>query len=34
MDVKNYLKKKLVRIKKEKVVIPCLEGHLLKGKCA
>lgn len=34
MNIKNYLKKKLVKVKKEKVTIPCLEGHLLKGKSA
>lgn len=34
MRLKEYLKKKLVIVKKEKVIIPCLEGHLLKGKNA
>ena len=26
--------KKFVRVKKEKVLIPCLEGHFLDGRCA
>ena len=34
MDIKAILKKKLVRIKKEKVVIPCFYGTLLKNRTA
>lgn len=34
MKLKSFLKKKLVRVKKEKVLIPCLEGNILQGKKA
>lgn len=34
MSLKTLLKKKLVRVEKEKVIIPCLEGHYLDNKCA
>ena len=34
MNIKAYIKKKLVRVKKEKVIIPCLEGHILEGRKA
>lgn len=34
MSIKSYLKKKLVRVQKEKVLIPCLEGQFLKGRKA
>ena len=34
MSLKSILKKKLVRIVKEKVTIPCLEGHFLEDRCA
>ena len=31
--IKSILKK-MFRIKKEKVLIPCIEGHYLEGRCA
>lgn len=31
--IKSFLKK-FVKIKKEKVLIPCIEGHYLDGRCA
>ena len=34
MTIKEYLKKKLVKVKKEKVLIPCLEGQYLQGRKA
>lgn len=34
MKLKSFLKKKLVRVQKEKVLIPCLEGNILHGKKA
>lgn len=34
MSIKSFLKKKLVKIKKEKVLIPCLQSELLLGKNA
>lgn len=34
MRLKAFLKKKLIRIKKEKITIPCIEGHFLDGKYA
>ncbi len=34
MKLKSFLKKKLVKVKKEKVLIPCLEGKILQGKRA
>lgn len=34
MHLKEYLKKKLVKVKKEKIIIPCLEGQYLKGRNA
>ena len=34
MEIKSYLKRKLIKEKKEKVLIPCLEGHFLEGRCA
>lgn len=34
MSIKNFLKKKLVKIKKEKVLIPCLQGELLLNRTA
>ena len=32
--IKNFIKKKLVKVKKEKVVIPIIEGQYLSGRCA
>lgn len=34
MSVKSFLKKKLVKVKKEKVLIPCLQSELLLGRNA
>lgn len=34
MSIKSFLKKKLIKIQKEKVLIPCFEGNLLNGRCA
>ena len=34
MNFINKLKKRLVRIEKEKVLIPCIEGHYLDGRYA
>lgn len=34
MSVKSFLKRKLVKVKKEKVLIPCLQSELLKGRNA
>ena len=34
MDIKSILKKKFVKIEKEKVLIPCYQGNLLKEKYA
>ena len=34
MTIKEYLKNKLVKVKKEKVLIPCLEGQYLQGRKA
>lgn len=34
MNIKSYFKKKLVRVQKEKVLIPCLEGQFLMGRVA
>ncbi|WP_198150054.1 SDR family NAD(P)-dependent oxidoreductase [Clostridium sp. DMHC 10] len=34
MGLKSYLKKKLVKVKKEKVIIPCFQGELLNGRNA
>lgn len=34
MKFKSYIKKKIVRVRKEKVLVPCLEGTLLEGKRA
>lgn len=34
MSVKSFLKKKLVKVKKEKVLIPCLQSELLIGRNA
>lgn len=34
MKLKSFLKKKLVRVQKEKVLIPCFEGDILKGRKA
>lgn len=34
MQIHSFLKKKITRVKKEKVIIPCLEGTLLKDKVA
>lgn len=34
MGLKTVLKKKLTKIEKEKVLIPCLEGHYLENRCA
>lgn len=34
MNIKKYLRKKFVKIKKEKVLIPCFEGNILFGKRA
>lgn len=34
MDKIKSLLKKFVKIKKEKVLVPCLEGHYLEGRCA
>lgn len=34
MNLKSFLKKKLTKIKKEKVIIPCLEGQLLVDRFA
>lgn len=34
MRLKSFLKEKLVRVKKEKILIPCLEGTILQGKKA
>lgn len=34
MRLKSFLKEKLVRVKKEKILIPCLEGNILQGKKA
>lgn len=34
MVLKTVLKKKLTKIEKEKVLIPCLEGHYLENRCA
>lgn len=34
MGLKSYLKKKLVKVKKEKVLIPCFQGQLLNGRNA
>lgn len=34
MGLKSYLKKKLVKVKKEKVLIPCFQGELLNGRNA
>lgn len=34
MDVKLYLKNKLKKVEKEKVLIPCLEGHILDNRKA
>ena len=34
MGIKEFLKKKLVKIQKEQISIPCLEGHFLDGRKA
>ncbi len=34
MNIKSIVKKKFVRVKKEKVLIPCLEGNLLDNRNA
>lgn len=34
MSVKSFMKKKLVKVKKEKVLIPCLQSELLLGRKA
>lgn len=34
MKIKEFLSKKLVKIKKEQISIPCLEGHFLDGRMA
>lgn len=34
MSIKKFLKKKLVKIKKEKVLVPCLQGELLLNRTA
>lgn len=34
MRIKEFLKKKLVKIQKEQISIPCLEGHFLDGRKA
>ena len=34
MNIKSCIKNKFVRIKKEKVLVPCLEGHLLDNRKA
>lgn len=30
----KFLKQKLIKVKKEKILIPCLEGHFLENRCA
>lgn len=32
--IKNFIKNRLLRVRKEKVLVPCLEGQLLKGRNA
>lgn len=34
MGIKEYLKKKMIKTKKEQICIPCLEGHFLDGRKA
>lgn len=34
MGIKEFLKKKLIKTKKEQISIPCLEGHFLDGRKA
>jgi|UPI000307CC95 3-oxoacyl-[acyl-carrier protein] reductase len=34
MNIKSFLKKKLIKVQKEKILIPCLEGKILNGKSA
>ena len=34
MNIKEFLKKKLIKIKKEQICVPCLEGHFLDGRMA
>lgn len=34
MNVKSFLKRKLTKIEKEKVLISCIEGHYLENRCA
>lgn len=34
MNIKSVIKNKLVRTKKEKVLIPSIEGHYLENRCA
>lgn len=34
MKIKTFLKKKLIKVQKEKILIPCLEGKILNGKSA
>lgn len=34
MSIKSFLKKKLVKVKKEKVLIPCIQSELLLGRHA
>lgn len=32
--IKSFLKKKLIRVRQEKVLIPYIEGHYLENRCA
>lgn len=34
MKLKSFLKRKFIKTKKEKIIIPCLEGELLTKRCA
>ncbi len=34
MKLKSFLKRKLIKVKKEKIIVPCLEGELLTKRCA
>lgn len=33
-SVQSIIKKKLIKVVKEKVTVPCMEGHYLDGRCA
>ena len=33
-NIKQYIKRKIIRIEKQKVLIPILEGHFLEGRSA